>query len=275
MTAIPLPRTAMGVGYRVSLIDALLADDAPASVQYVEIISENFLGPAPRPRENLVKLSAKYPVVLHGVGLNLMGVEPLDERYLDALCRLADDVDAPFVSDHLCWTGAGGHAHHDLLPFPFTASTLDFAASRAAYVQRRLGRPFGLENVSSYVTFAQSTLTEAEFTTRVVRDAGCSLMFDVNNVVVSSHNHGLDPAEWLALVDFSRVLQVHVAGYDRQPDGIWVDTHDRHASDETKRFYGDAWRRGGPFPTLFEWDDRIPPLSRVVDELDRLVEARS
>lgn len=273
MTA-SLLRSATGVGYRVAHLPALLAADAPPEVQYLELISENFLGSAPRPAETLAQLAARFPIVLHGVGLNLLGAEPLDERYLDAVCRLADAVDAPFVSDHLCWTGAAGHAHHDLLPFPYVDALLELAASRACHVQRRLGRPFALENVSSYVTFAASTMSEAEFTTRVVRDAGCLLMLDVNNVVVSSHNHGADPAEWLELVDFSRVCQVHVAGHDRQPDGIWVDTHDRRTSDETLELYAAAWRRGGPFPTLFEWDERIPPLGGVVEELRRLEEVR-
>lgn len=265
-----LPRTATGVGYRVVHLDELLADDAPVEITYLEIISENFIGPAPRPRDSLQRLAARYPIVLHGVGLNLLGAEPLDDDYLDSIKRLADDVDAPFVTDHLCWTGAAGHAHHDLLPFPFTEDALALAVERAARVQRRLERPFGLENVSSYVTFRASTMSEAEFTTRVVRDAGCALLLDVNNVVVSAHNHGDDAGEWLARVDFSRVLQVHVAGHDRQPDGVWVDTHDRRASDETRALYAAAWRAGGPFPTLFEWDERVPPLSDVVDELRRL-----
>ncbi|MCC6647835.1 MAG: DUF692 domain-containing protein [Polyangiaceae bacterium] len=269
-----LARGSLGVGYRAAHREALLGEVLPAEIQHLEIITENFLGPAPAPRETLRRLAARLPIVLHGVGLNLLGAEPLDERYLDAVARLADEVDAPFVTDHLCWTGSAGHAHFDLLPFPYTDEALELAAARAAHVQARLGRPFGLENVSSYVTFVESRMSEAEFTTRVVREAGCWLMFDVNNAVVSAHDHGGDPEEWLGLVDFSRVLQVHVAGHDRQADGLWVDTHDREASDETRALYRAAWRAGGPFPTLFEWDERIPPLDVVVEQLRRLVEAR-
>jgi hypothetical protein len=264
---------ALGVGLRVPHYGYVL-DHAP-DVDYLEVISENFLGPARTPRERLGRVRERYRVALHGVGLNLLGHAPLDERYLDALCRLADDVDAPFVTDHLCWTGAHGVSHHDLLPTPYVADLVEFAAERAAYVQRRLGRPFGLENLSSYVSFKASTLTEWEFFTSVVAQAGCWSLLDVNNVYVSSQNHGFDPDAYLAAIDFSRVLEVHVAGHTREPSGTLVDTHDHAVAADVWALYGRAWRRGGPFPTLLEWDARLPPMPELLVELAKAKEARA
>jgi uncharacterized protein (UPF0276 family) len=262
-----LPRDALGLGLRIPHYEHLF-EHWPA-VDYFEIISENFLGSALPPQQKLEKVRSRYPVVLHGVGLNLLGHAPLDDRYLDAVCRLADEVDAPFVTDHLCWTGAHGVTHHDLLPSPYVADLVAFAAERAAAVQRRLGRPFGLENLSSYVEFEQSTMTEWEFYSSVVRESGCSYMLDVNNVYVSSQNHRYDPVEYLRAIDFERVLQVHLAGHTREPGGTIVDTHDKPVADAVWSLYRTAWELGGPFPTLLEWDEHIPPLPEVIAELHR------
>ena len=272
-TSSTLPRDALGLGLRPAHHGHLF-EHWPA-LGYFEAISENFLSDAAVPRARLEAVRERYPVVLHGVGLNLLGDAPLDEAYLDALCRLADRVDAPFVTDHLCWTGAGGRSHHDLLPVPHVPELIGFAAERAAYVQRRLGRPFGLENLSSYVTFARSTLSEWDFYAGVVRAAGCWFMLDLNNVYVSSQNHGFDPDAYLAAIDFSRVLQVHLAGHSREPDGTLVDTHDHPVPDPVWSLYARAWRRGGPFPTLLEWDARIPPMPAVLAELARAAEVRA
>jgi uncharacterized protein (UPF0276 family) len=268
----PIPRDALGLGLRVPHYPYLF-EHWPA-VDYFEVISENFLGGALPPRQKLERLRGRYPLVLHGVGLNLMGEAPLDEAYLDALCRLADDVDAPFVTDHLCWTGAQGLSHHDLLPTPYVPELIDWAAERAATVQRRLGRPFGIENLSSYVAFKSSTLTEWELYAAVVGRSGCSFMLDINNIYVSSCNHGFDPDAYLAAIDFSRVLQVHMAGHTRQPDGMLVDTHDHPVADEVWALYARAWRLGGPFPTLLERDARIPPMPELLVEIDKARQVR-
>jgi uncharacterized protein (UPF0276 family) len=272
MTA-ALPRDALGLGLRLSYYPYLF--ERWPQVDYFEVISENFLGPAQPPRARLDAVSARYPVVLHGVGLNLLGHEPLDERYLDALCALAERVDAPFVSDHLCWSRAQATSHHDLLPTPYVPELIEYAAERAAYVQRRLGRPFGIENLSSYVEFRSSTMSEWDFYASVVRASGCWFMLDVNNVYVSSQNHGYDPREYLAAIDFARVLQVHIAGHTREPNGTIVDTHDHPVTDAVWALYAHAWRAGGPFPTLLEWDDRIPPMPVALEELSRAREARA
>ncbi len=268
-----LPSSALGLGLRALHYPHIL--EHTPDVDYFEIISENFLGPALAPRQKLERIRKNYPIVLHGVGLNLLSHAPLDENYLDAVRRLADDVDAPFVTDHLCWTGAHGVSHHDLLPTPYTHDLLEFAADRASYVQKRLGRPFGIENLSSYVSFASSEMTEHEFYSAVVRESGCYSLLDVNNIYVSSQNHDFDPDAYLAAVDFSRVLQVHVAGHTREENGTIVDTHDQHVADAVWALYARAWKMGGPFPTLLEWDAKIPPLPEVLAELAKAKEARA
>jgi uncharacterized protein (UPF0276 family) len=267
-----LPRDALGLGLRIPHYEYLF--EHWPEVGYFEIISENFLGSALPPRKNLERVRGRYPIVLHGVGLNILGHAPLDEDYLDNLCALADHVDAPFVTDHLCWTGAHGVTHHDLLPVPYDPELVEFAAERAARVQRRLGRPFGLENLSSYVEFRRSTMTEWEFYTSVVRKSECWFMLDVNNIYVSSENHGFDPKEYLRAIDFSRVLQVHIAGHTREPNGTIVDTHDQPVCDAVWRLYEAAWKLGGPFPTLLEWDDKIPPMPAALAELGKAREVR-
>ncbi len=267
-----LPADALGVGLRLPHYGHVFAHEP--QVDYFEIISENFLGPAPTPRARLERVRARYPLVLHGVGLNLLGHAPLDEDYLDAVCRLADRVGAPFVTDHLCWTGARGVSHHDLLPVPYVPELIELAAERASYVQRRLDRPFGIENLSSYVSFRSSTLTEWDFYSAVVRESGCWALLDVNNVYVSSQNHGFDPDAYLAAIDFSRVLQVHLAGHTREPGGTIVDTHDHPVASAVWALYARAWKMGGPFPTLLEWDASIPPMDDVLAELAKAKEAR-
>lgn len=270
--AAALPRDALGVGLRPPHLREAI--DGRPDVGYFEVISENFLGPAALPRRNLLRVRERYPVVLHGVGLNLLGHEPLDGAYLDALAALADAIDAPFVTDHLCWSGAHGRRYHDLLPAPYTEDLVAYAAARAAAVQTRLGRPFGLENLSSYAAFRASTMTEWEFYAEVVRRAGCWFMLDVNNVYVSSRNHGFDPLTYLRAIDYARVLQVHLAGHQTLDDGTLLDTHDRPVRDEVWALYAEAWRLGGPFPTLLERDDAMPPLPELLAELRRAETAR-
>jgi uncharacterized protein (UPF0276 family) len=269
----PLASDALGLGLRTPHYE-YLASHRP-ELDYFEVISENFLSDALPPRRQLERVKEHYPIVLHGVGMNLFGPNFPDEEYLDRLCRLADRVDAPFVTDHLCWTGAHGVSHHDLLPVPYVPELVSLAAERAAYVQARLGRPFGLENLSSYVEFEGSTLTEWEFYTAVVREARCFFLLDVNNVYVSSQNHGFSPEKYLDAIDYSRVLQVHLAGHLREASGLIIDTHDRPLADPVLELYRTTYRRHGPFPTLLEWDDRIPPLPEALAELERARSART
>jgi uncharacterized protein (UPF0276 family) len=268
-----IPRDALGVGLRPALADELGILRPP--LDYFEIISENFMGTACPPKRQLKRVLADYPLVMHGVGLNLLGHEPLNEHYLDELAELADGIDAPFVSDHLCWSGAHGFSHHDLLPAPYTHDLIAYAAERAAYVQKRLGRTFALENVSSYVQFAASTMNEWEFYRAVVEEAGISFMLDINNIYVSSQNHEFDPLVYLRHIPFERVVQVHLAGHERLADGAIIDTHDRAVADEVWTLYRQAWALGGPFPTLLEWDDKIPSWPVLMREIQKAREVRA
>lgn len=276
-----IPRDALGLGLRPSMFSELMAlgtqpsGEQPLRVDYFEVISENYMGAALPPLRNLEQVRRDFPVVMHGVGLNLLGHEPLNERYLDELAALAHAIDAPFVSDHLCWTGSHGLSHHDLLPLPYKHDLIAFAAERAAYVQERLGRPFALENVSSYVQFAASEMNEWEFYRAVVEAAGVSFMLDINNIYVSSQNHEFDPGVYLRHIPFERVVQVHLAGHERMPDGAIIDTHDRPVADAVWDLYQQAWSIGGPFPTLLEWDDKIPTLSELLVEIHRARELQS
>ena len=268
-----IARDALGLGLRIPHYPYLF--EHWPEVGYFEIISENFMSEALPPRRHLDRVRERYPIVLHGVGLNLLSHSELDSAYLDKLCWLAEYVDADFVTDHLCWTGAHGVNHHDLLPTPYVPELVDFAAERAALVQKTLGRPFGLENLSSYVEFKSSTMTEWEFYTAVVQKAGCWFLLDINNIYVSSENHGFDPQTYLESIDFGRVLQAHLAGHTREQNGTIVDTHDHPVASAVWRLYADAWRRGGPFPTMIEWDAKIPPMPEVLAELDKARGARA
>lgn len=244
------------------------------AVGFYEVISENFLDPASPASDHLARIAAHTPIVLHGVTLNLLGCEPLDLAYLDRVRALAERVDAAYVTDHLCWTGAHGAMHHDLLPTPYTDELVAYAAARARTVQQHLGRPFGLENLSSYVEFVDSTMTEWEFYARVVEAAGVGFMLDVNNVYVSSENHGFDPRGYLDAIDPARVLQVHLAGHQREPSGIIVDTHDRAVCDDVLALYAYAWQRGIRAPVMIEWDANIPPMPDVLAELATVTRVR-
>lgn len=264
--------SALGVGLRPAHY-GFVREHQP-DVGFFEVISENYLDPESPASRRLAPIAERYPIVLHGVTLDLLGHAPLDEHYLDQLCRLADRVDAPYVTDHLCWTGAHGTTHHDLLPVPYTADLAELAAERACYVQRRLGRPFGLENLSSYVELTDSTMTEWEFYARVVRDADCWFMFDINNVYVSSVNHGFDAKAYVDAINPARVLQMHLAGHSRETSGIIVDTHDAAVCDEVWDLYAYAYRRG-PARTMLEWDARIPAMPEVLAELDKAKQVRA
>ncbi|MCX6128576.1 MAG: DUF692 domain-containing protein [Proteobacteria bacterium] len=268
-----IARDALGLGLRPIHYPYIL-EHSP-KLDYFEIISENFMGSALVPQQNLERILQNYPIVLHGVGLNLLGHEDLDEDYLNRLCRLADQVDAAFISDHLCWTGSHGLRHHDLLPSPYTKDLIDYASARAHYVQKRLGRPFALENLSSYVSFKQSEMSEWEFYNAIVKKADIWYMLDINNIFVSSQNLNFDPLHYVHSIDYDRVAQVHLAGHQKQADGSIIDTHDQAVAEAVWQLYKRAWQLGGPFPTLLEWDDQIPPMKDVLIELNKTLEWRS
>ncbi len=239
---------------------------APA-IDWFEIISENYLIPGGKPLAMLDQIAERYPVVMHGVSMSIASTAPFDENYLDALNALARRVNPKWISDHLCWTGVHGINLHDLLPFPYTREALDHVVSRVHHVQERLGRPLCLENVSSYVTFTSSEMTEWEFIAELSRRSGCYLLLDVNNVYVSAFNHGYDAVEFLEAVPRDAVIQFHLAGHSEMGTHI-IDTHDHPVTPEVWDLYEKAVRRFGPVSTMIERDDNIPPLAELLNELE-------
>jgi uncharacterized protein (UPF0276 family) len=219
-----------------------------------------------RPRHVLEQLAEQYPIVMHGVSLSIGSTDPLNFDYLKKLKQLATAVRARWVSDHLCWTGVAGLNAHDLLPIPLNEQTLAHVVQRARIVQDVLDRPLMLENPSSYVTFADSTLEEWEFLARLAEEADCGLLLDVNNVYVSSVNHDFDPVEYIKAIPHRRVVQFHLAGHTNCQTHL-IDTHDNHVTDPVWELYRLAHQCTGGAATLLEWDARIPEFPVVHAEV--------
>jgi len=255
-----LPDLGIGVGLRTVHFGHILSQH-PA-VDWFEVLSENFLNTGGRPLHVLDQVVERYPVALHGVSLSIGSTDPLDLEYLKELKSLADRTRARWVSDHLCWTGVLGRNTHDLLPMPYTEEALRHTIARVREVSERLERPLVLENPSSYVEFAASTLTEWEFLAHLAAEADCGLLLDVNNVYVSAFNHGFDSREYIAGIPADRVVQYHVAGHTNKGTHI-LDTHSDHALPEVWELYRLAWARTGPTATLYEWDENIPEFEVV------------
>lgn len=260
------PGLGFGLGLRREHYEAILAE-RPAGVDWLEIISENYLVDGGKPLHYLDRIRALYPLAMHGVSLSIGGTAPLDRDYLARLKALAARIEPAFVSDHLCWTGTGEVNLHDLMPLPFTEEAIAHVARRVAEVQEFLGRRILLENVSSYVTYAHSTLPEWEFLRAVAEQSDCHILLDVNNVFVSAANHGFDPREYLRGVPAARVRQIHLAGHFDRGDVI-IDTHDRAVIPLVLDLYREAALRFGPVATMIERDADIPPLTELVMELD-------
>ncbi len=263
---IDFPNIGHGIGLRPPHFAALSSE--PQAVDWVEVISENFMVLGGNPRAVLRKVRERMPVVLHGVSLSLGSVDPLDERYLEALDNLAREIEPAWVSDHLCWSSLGGHTGHDLWPVPFTEEALDHLASRVARVQERLGRRILVENVSSYLQFVESALTEWDFLAELCRRTDCGILLDVNNVFVSAYNHGFSPRAFLDGIPIGRVGQIHLAGH-RDEGTHLLDTHDHPVCEGVWDLFRASVERFGAVPTLIERDDDIPPLAELVAESHR------
>ena len=261
--AISRPSLGHGVGLRPRHFGRWLSERPP--VAWVEATSENYLGLGGRPYAVLEKVRRDLPVVLHGVSLSIGATEPLDERYLASLLRLVDRIEPALVTDHLCWGRHGGRYVHDLWPLPYTEEALAHVVGRLGPVQELLGRRIALENVSSYVAYRDSTMTEWEFLAAVAERADCGILLDVNNVHVSAHNHGFDPHAYLAGLPADRVVQIHLAGHE-DLGAYLLDSHDAAVPEPVWALYREAVARFGQVPTLVEWDDRIPELEVLVGE---------
>ena len=238
-----------------------------ATVDWLEILSENYMVPGGRPLHHLDRIRANHPVVMHGVSMSIGGTDPLDLDYLRELKALAARVQPAWLSDHLCWTGVNGRNLHDLLPLPMSESALRHEAARLDEVQHRLGRRIAIENLSSYVRFAADEMREYEFVAELLKRTDALLLLDVNNVYVSSVNHGFDARAYIDAMPADRVVQIHLAGHSEQ-DGFLVDTHDAPVCDAVWDLYRYTLTRLGPRPTMIERDDHIPALDELLAELD-------
>ena len=258
------PNLGFGLGLRVDHYQTVL-DTRPA-VDWFEVITENYLVPGGKPLHFLRRIREHYPMVMHGVSLSIGSTDPLNMDYLRQVKQLAGELQPAWLSDHLCWTHLGGTNTHDLMPLPYTEEALAHVVERVQRVQDYLGRRLLLENVSSYVTYTASQLSEWEFFGEIARRADCLMLLDINNIYVSAYNHGFDPLDYLNAISPERVQQFHLAGHSNLGDHI-IDTHDHPVIDPVWQLYARAITRFGNVSTMIERDDHIPPFDELFAEL--------
>lgn len=254
----------VGIGLRREFHDALLR--TTRRVDWLEIVSENFMGLDGRPRYVLDACLERWPVVPHGVAASV-GTARVD-AYDSCLASLVERIEPTFFSDHLCYASLGGHESFDLLPLPFTHEAIDAAATRARSIAARVGHPMLLENITYYAVMPGSQMSEHEFLRSVLDASGCYLLLDLNNLYLNARNHGQDPLQALAGMPLDRVRQIHLAGYSTE-DGVLLDTHASAIAEPVWSLYRETIARIGQVPTLIEWDQRIPSLDAVLDEADK------
>ena len=260
------PFLGYGLGLRKDYYETILT--SRPRVDWFEILSENYMVKGGKPLYYLDAIREHYPVVMHGVSMSIGSVDALDFNYLESLKQLIDRVQPRWVSDHLCWTGQGGHNLHDLMPLPYSADAIKHVVNRVKQVQDYLGQQILLENVSSYVTYKHSELTEWEFYAQIVEQADCFMLLDINNIYVSSRNHGFDVMDYVKGVPVHRVRQIHLAGHTDYGDYV-IDTHDHPIVDPVWELYAEALKLLGPVSTMIERDDRMPPFEELMAELDQ------
>ena len=261
----PSANLGFGLGLRTTHYEAIL--ETKPALDWFEIISENYMVSGGRPLANLMRIRADYPMAMHGVSLSIGSSDPLNIAYLREMKKLADRIEPTYISDHLCWTGTAGKNLHDLMPIPYTEETIFHVVDRVRQVQDFLGCQILLENVSSYVTFAQSEMAEWEFLRTIAERADCHILLDINNIFVSAFNHGFEPIEYVEGIPVDRVRQFHLAGHENRGD-IIIDTHDAPVINPVWDLYAKACERFGPVSTMIERDDHIPPLAELLVELD-------
>jgi uncharacterized protein len=259
-----LPSLGFGLGLRTEHYNAIL--ESKPKVDWFEALSENYMIPGGKPLNFLDRIREHYPVVMHGVSLSIGSTTPFDSEYLRDLKKLADRIEPAWISDHLCWTGVHGQNIHDLLPLPYTEETVKHVVERVKIVQDYIGRQILLENVSSYASYVDSSMTEWEFIAEIAEQADCLLLLDVNNIYVSSYNHQFDAKAFIDGVPAKRVQQIHLAGHQNNGDYI-IDTHDAPVIDPVWDLYEYAISQFGAVSTMIERDDHIPELEVLVEEL--------
>ncbi|WP_454886216.1 MNIO family bufferin maturase [Sphingomonas oryzagri] len=255
-----------GLGLRKPHYTDFLDGETPVAVDFVEVISENFMVDGGRPLDVLRRVRERHPVALHGVSMSLGSADGVDPTYLRRLRKLVDLADPLFVSDHLSWSRVGGFNAHDLLPLPYCEETLAIVAANVERAQDAIGRAMLIENPSSYLAF-DGDMSEWSFLDALCARTGCDLLLDINNIVVSAANHGFDPIRYLAGIPESRVRQIHLAGHSQGRD-LLIDTHDKPVPPSVWSLYAAAIQKTGPVATMIERDDDIPPLSELLIELE-------
>jgi uncharacterized protein (UPF0276 family) len=256
-----------GLGLRRALLGPLQSMDQGA-VDFMEVAPENWIGVGGRFGRQFRKLAERYPVVLHGLSLDVGGPDPLDTALVEAVRALKEEIGAPLYSEHLTYCAAEGHLY-DLLPIPFTEEAVHYVAERVRRVQDILGEPIVLENASYYAQ-PDRDMSEAEFIAAVLQESGCELLLDVNNIYVNSINHGYDPLAFLDALPLERARYIHVAGHYDEAEDLKVDTHGADVIDPVWTLLGEAYRRLGPLPTLLERDFNLPPLADLLDEVAQI-----
>lgn len=255
-----------GLGLRHNYYEEIL--NTKPAIDWFEILSENYMVPGGKPLYYLDKIREDYPIVMHGVSLSLGSTDPFEREYLQQLAELVRRAEPEWISDHLCWTGVKGVNVHDLLPIPYTYEAVGHIVSRIQQVQDFLARPILIENVSSYLTYQQSEMSEWDFITEIVRQAGCYILLDVNNVYVSSVNHQFNPLEYIHAMPASRVAQIHLAGHSNHGSYI-IDTHDAPIVQEVWDLYAATLQHLGSVSTMIERDDNMPEFSELLAELEQ------
>lgn len=261
-----MPYLGYGLGLRSQHYQEIISQK-PA-IDWFEIITENYLIPGGRPLHNLEKIREDYPIVMHGVSLSIGSTDPLNFDYLKQVKTLANRIQAAWLSDHLCWTGVNGINLHDLLPLPYTEEAIQHVVERIKQVQDYLGQQILIENVSSYISYKESRMSEWEFLCEIAEQADCKLLLDINNIYVSAFNHQFDPRTYLNAVPVDRVQQFHIAGHTNCGTHI-IDTHDEPVISQVWDLYADAVCRFGKVSTMIERDDNIPPLAELLAELEQ------
>jgi uncharacterized protein (UPF0276 family) len=258
------PFLGFGLGLRTDHYQHVI--EHKPQVDWFEIISENYMVPGGKPLAHLEAIRADYPMVMHGVSMSIGSTDPLNKSYLNKLKQLIERVEPMWVSDHLCWTSVDHVNSHDLLPLPYNDAVIQHIADRITAVQDFIGRPMLIENLSSYVTYANSEMPEWEFVNEIAKRSGCYILLDINNIFVSAHNHHFEPESYINGIDVERVMQFHLAGHSYQGEMI-IDTHDHSVCDPVWALYETALKRFGAVSTMIERDDNIPAFEELRAEL--------
>jgi len=263
---LPFPYLGFGLGLRPDHYETLLAE--LPNLDWLEIITENYLVPGGKPLYYLDRIREHYPIVMHGVSLSIGSCDALDTTYLQQVKALMLRIEPKWISDHMCWTGVAGQNMHDLLPLPYTEEAIDHVVRRITQVQEYFGRQILIENVSSYLTYSQSAMQEWEFLSEIAQRADCYILLDINNIYVSANNHAFKPEDYLQGILKDRVAQIHLAGHSTQGDVI-IDTHDAPICQGVWDLYKSALQRFGPISTMIERDDNIPALAELLAEVEQ------